>query len=64
MRNYAFCFSAEILSPLPFNEIPVEEICAAIRERLEKACAENNREAFECFDEFDEDEPKPEAGDD
>lgn len=64
MHNYAFCFAAEIVSELPFDEIPVEEICAAIRGRLEKACADGNREVFECFDEFEEEEPELATGND
>ncbi len=56
MHNYAFCFAAEVISPLTFAEIPVQELYDAIRTRLDQALAENNHEVFEEFDDMEEED--------
>lgn len=61
MHNYAFCFAAEVVSPLPFEEIPVKELYDAVRARLDKALADNDHNVFEEFDDM-EDEPSEEGG--
>lgn len=58
--NYAFDFCAEIVSEKPFNDIPVKDLCAAMRARLDRVEKDSDmpgaHEAFNCFDQYEEEE--------
>lgn len=48
--NYAFEFCAEVVSDLPFDKIPLNELADAVRARLVRVEKVFDREAFNCFD--------------
>ena len=62
MHNYAFCFAAEIISPLPFKEIPVQDLYNAMRARLDEALAQDNQEVFEEFDDMSDEDDDEDLG--
>lgn len=51
--NYAFHVAAEIISDKAFKDIPLKDICDAMRERLNQIEADGTREAFDAFDSFE-----------
>lgn len=53
MTNYAFDMAASITSTLPFEDIPLAEKIAAMRQRLDAIEAEANSEAFGMYDAYD-----------
>lgn len=55
MRNIAFDVAAEIITDKPFAELTTAELVAAMRARLDRVEANNEREAFGMFDEFEDD---------
>lgn len=55
-RSYAFDISAEIISDKPFDEIPIAELCAAMRARLDRVEQDNMHEAFVDWDSYVEEE--------
>lgn len=52
--NYAFDFAAEIISDKEFHEIPIEDLVAAISERLARVKESQEREAFGLFDSYED----------
>lgn len=52
-KNYAFDMAASITSTLPFEDIPLAEKIAAMRQRLDAIEAEANSEAFGMYDAYD-----------
>ena len=50
--NFAFDFCADIESALDFDQIPVSELCNAIRQRLARVEATNDHGAFGMIDSF------------
>lgn len=52
-KSYAFDFAAEIVSDKEFHEIPVDDLVAAISERLMKVRSAKEREAFGLFDSYE-----------
>jgi hypothetical protein len=51
--NYAFDVAAEIVSDKPFGEIPVSDLCAAMRKRLDEIEKTGTRDPFSSFDEME-----------
>lgn len=52
--SHAFSFCAEVdTGERYFGDVPVEQLCAALRERLNRIEKQGDRSAFECFDSED-----------
>ena len=50
--NYMFDCAAEIVTDKPFDEVPVSELVQAMRQRLDRILAIDEREAFGICDEY------------
>jgi hypothetical protein len=52
-NNYAFDCAAEIETDLDFDDIPIEDLCRAMRERLDRIEKRGDREAFGFIDSYE-----------
>ena len=59
VRSIAFDCAAEIVTRKTFDELTTAELVAAMRARLDRVEANNEREAFGLFDEFEVDSDAP-----
>jgi hypothetical protein len=53
ITNYAFEVATSIESTKPFSKITVKELCAALRQRLNDIEAEDDPEAFNCYNSYE-----------
>lgn len=57
--NYAFDFAAEIETDKEFLELTAKELGEVMLKRLHQVMERDEREAFDCFDEIEEENDKP-----
>jgi hypothetical protein len=49
-KTYAFTVAAEIESDKEFKDIPINELCWALRCRIDRVELVDQHEALDCFD--------------